>query len=69
MRGIFLARCEMALGKLSRTEDREALKTTYYQLLEQHRGAASRNRAPRSVYTENIWSRRLAYMPLGPDVE
>ena len=69
MRGIFYARSEMELAKLTRMEDKQELMQTYFALLEQHRGQASRNRGPRSVYTEKQWNRRLAYMPSGQDVD
>ena len=69
MKSIFLRRCEMELALLTRMQDRQVLLQDYHQFLERHKSYASRTRSPRSVYTEGLYNRRLAFMPSGPDVD
>lgn len=69
MKSIFLRRCEMELAILTRMQDRKVLLQDYHLFLERHKSYEARPRSPRSVYTENSYTRRLAYMPSGPDVD
>jgi hypothetical protein len=65
----FLRCCESELAKVVRLEDRRAVEQEYQMALEYAKAADSRSAAPRSVHTEGIWNRRLAYMPSGADVD
>jgi hypothetical protein len=66
---VFLRCAENQLAKMARFSDREAVEREYQMALIQAREADSRSTAPRSVETESLWTRRLAYMPAGPDVD
>jgi hypothetical protein len=69
MTNVFLRCCEAQLGKVVRLEDRRALEEEYRMALEHAKSADSRSFSPRSVETEGLWSRRLAYMPAGEDMD
>lgn len=66
---VFLRCCEAELGKVTRQADRADLQAEYAMALELAKAADRRSTAPRSVYTEGLWTRRLAYMPTGNDVD
>jgi hypothetical protein len=66
---VFLRCCEAEFGKIARLPDRQELQAEYLSALEWARAADRRSTAPRSVYTEGLWTRRLAYMPTGNDVD
>lgn len=65
----FLRCCEKELAHLLRWPDRQQTTQLYELALDKAKNADSRSVAPRSVHTEAEWSRRLAYMPSGEDVE
>jgi hypothetical protein len=65
----FLRCCEREVAILTRLTDRAEAHALYEDSLEDAKCADVRNTAPRSVYTENMWNRRLAYMPAGEDVD
>lgn len=69
MTNVLMRCCEAELGKIKRLQDRAELEAIYYAELERARVADSRSTSPRSVHTEARWSRRLAYMPAGEDVD
>ncbi len=65
----FLRICEQQVAVLRRLEDLEKIARLAQDAIERAMEADSRSTAPRSVYTESIWHRRLANMPSGADVE
>lgn len=69
MTGGLLRRCEMEMAVNSRMEDRANIVAIYNQWLTRHREYSQPIMQPRQVGAEGVWSRRLAYMPAGPDIE
>lgn len=65
----FLRCCEKEIAIQRRFDDRKECIQLYNEALADAKEADSRILSPRSVYTEGLWSRRLAYMPTGDDEE
>jgi len=69
MTGALLRRAEMEMAIISRMVDRNDIIKLYGEFLDKHREYASPIMHPRAVGQEGLYSRRLAYMPAGEDVD